>query len=355
MKRKISKQNMEFMKSEMSSFEGAGLLSPELKQQMLSMYEVKDPISLIRVLLVIGAILMGIGIVGFIAGDWTKIPHVMQFFIILIGWLGFNVAGYRLKNCMPKTSHSMYYLGTFVFGAGVVFFDEILKLKMETMTIALLLLVGTLPVAVYLKDKRFMFWSIMLMGWYAGTGLIEVSKPYPYALFILLPLMYWLNDTRGGHSRANFFLLNSISIYLLAGSIMRLNNDLDKILIPLILVIIGVVMTTLSPARYKNVILWQGTLLYGGAGMFMTLRDYWVDFLGFGWLWIVGSLLLGLFALYQIKKGSLPAVLVVCGLVFRLYVDYSYHSLPKSLFFIIGGIILMGCGYWFEKKRNQTV
>lgn len=355
MKRKISKQNMDLMKSEMNYFEGTGLLHSEQKEQMLSAYEVKESVSLIRVLLVIGAILILIGVVGFIAGDWTNMTNTVKFIIILIGWLGFNFMGYRLKKRMPKTSHSMYYLGTFVFGVGVAFFDDVLDLQMESMTIVLLYLVGTLPVAVYLKDKRFMLWSILLMGYYAGVNVFESSEPFPYALFVLLPIVYWFNETRGSHSRANFFLLNSLSIYLLAGSIIRFNDDLAETLIPLVLVIIGVAMTTLSPVRYKDLMLWQGTLVYGGAGMFMTIPDYWADFVGMGWLWIFGSLFLGLFALYQIKKGSLPAVLVVCGLVFRFYVDYSYNSMPKSLFFVIGGIILMGCGYWFEKKRNQTV
>jgi hypothetical protein len=40
-------------------------------------------------------------------------------------------------------------------------------------------------------------------------------------------------------------------------------------------------------------------------------------------------------------------------LALRFYVDISYDFMPKSLVFIIGGIILIAMVYSFEKRRKK--
>ena len=46
--------------------------------------------------------------------------------------------------------------------------------------------------------------------------------------------------------------------------------------------------------------------------------------------------------IYLLKNDSLPAILITCALIYRYYTDISYDFMPKSLFFIIGGLLLIG-------------
>ena len=53
-----------------------------------------------------------------------------------------------------------------------------------------------------------------------------------------------------------------------------------------------------------------------------------------------------------IRKGSIISLIFVCITIFRYYTD-TFAFLPKSLFFIVGGLLLLGFGYYFERMRKM--
>ena len=114
-------------------------------------------------------------------------------------------------------------------------------------------------------------------------------------------------------------------------------------------------MTFLSIDRYKGILEWIGALVHGVSGLLLTIPEYWSLWIkeeDFPYMGILFAIVYMGFVIYLLNRGSLPAILLICSLIFRYYADLSYDFLPKSLFFVIGGLILIVFGYWFEKRRK---
>ncbi|SFJ54197.1 DUF2157 domain-containing protein [Thermoflavimicrobium dichotomicum] len=350
MKRLVTKSQFEFFKKELSHFEQHGVISSEQLQSMLSSYEVKARFSFIRILLIVGSILVGAGILSFIASNWSALPKVIKFLIILVGMTGFYLAGWKTEKTYPKTSKSLYYIGLAIYGAGIFLIGQMFHLGSDYQNAFLAWTVGALPLALYLNDRWVSLFAIVLMGIYA-SGSWNSYEPYPYALFAFIPLMYWMNEKKIGQSKLIFFFHNLLTILFICITIFRLA---DERIIPFALFVLGIGMMYVNDRSYAKVWEWQGSVLHGIAGIILSFSDIWKvwGIFYFNGIGIVFAVAYMVFLLYLLKRGSLPSIIVICGLIFRFYVDISYDFLPKSLFFVISGGILIAFGFWFEKKRK---
>jgi 4-amino-4-deoxy-L-arabinose transferase-like glycosyltransferase len=70
---------------------------------------------------------------------------------------------------------------------------------------------------------------------------------------------------------------------------------------------------------------------------------------------VIFSILYVVYALTLVKKNSLYGVAIVCIFILRSYVDLSLGFMDKSIAFIVGGILLLALGLWFEKTRRKEV
>ncbi|MBN1134231.1 MAG: hypothetical protein JXA38_04845 [Methanosarcinaceae archaeon] len=67
----------------------------------------------------------------------------------------------------------------------------------------------------------------------------------------------------------------------------------------------------------------------------------------------IGSILIGYYKAV-VPFVNLGMFFFVVG-VLHLYFTMLYEFLPKSLALIIGGLILIGCGLYLEKKRRELI
>ena len=114
LKRQISKANFSLVSQELNHFERTGLITGEQKTGILESYDIKGGLNFIRVVLTIGALLVGLGILSFIASNWNGISHFVKLLIIFGVFGGVNLVGYMLSENNPKTGRSLIYLGTLV-------------------------------------------------------------------------------------------------------------------------------------------------------------------------------------------------------------------------------------------------
>jgi hypothetical protein len=128
--------------------------------------------------------------------------------------------------------------------------------------------------------------------------------------------------------------------------------DVDM-LAPYFLVVftVGIVFTHYRLKGYEVVIRWMGYILQLSAAIFLTIPfvyegatdlPFWM-FFGIGYI---------LYGMYLVYKHELFGVLIVSVLILRFYVDLSLVFMDKSIAFLIGGILLLGLAYWFEKTRR---
>jgi len=350
-KRIISSSEFEWLRRELARFEQAGVIDPTQVQAMLSFYEVKGKIHFIRVLLVIGAILVGAGVLSFIAGNWDVLPKTVKFSLILLGMVGAYATGWKLAENYPKTSRSFYYIGLAIYGSGIFLIGQMFHLSSHANQAFLAWTCGALPLALYLKDRWVAMFSIILTGIYASVAW-NPHDPYPYLVWVLIPLFYWINERWLEKSKHVFFLTNALGIISFWATCVRL--EWHGGIIALILIVFGVGMIFLPIRSYADVLEWQGSLVHGIAAIALTFPDLWkvwetafhAPALGY----LVAAAYLA-FLLFLLKKGSLPAVIISCALIFRFYLDLSVDFLPKSLYFLIGGGLLIASGYWIEKSR----
>lgn len=75
MKRQISKANFSLVSTELENYESNGLITGEQKNDILEIYDVKGGLNFIRVVVTIGALLVGLGILSFIASNWDGISN----------------------------------------------------------------------------------------------------------------------------------------------------------------------------------------------------------------------------------------------------------------------------------------
>ncbi len=352
-KKTITSEQFDWLDRELSRFEKAGLITPGQVQSMLSSYEVKGKTSFIRILLVIGAILIGAGVLSFIAGNWDSLSKTVKFSFILFGLAGTYIIGWKMEEDYPKTSKSLYYIGLAIFGAGIFLIGQMFHLSSEPQQAFLAWACGAVPLALYLKDRWIAMFSIILTGIYAFS-MWDSYDPYPYLVWGLIPFFYWINERWLQRSKWVFLLNNALLIISFWGTFIRL--EWHGGMIALIFMLFGAGMVFLRLSHYAHVLEHQGALIHGVAAIALTFPDLWkvwesvfhAPVLGF---FVAAGYLLFLFFLF--KKGSLSAVIISCALIFRFYVDLSVEFLPKSLYFLIGGGLLIASGFWIEKSRKR--
>ncbi|WP_153722145.1 DUF2157 domain-containing protein [Sporosarcina cascadiensis] len=352
MKRKISKPEYAFLKKEFTFLEQQGKLDSKNAQDLLALYEPKGAANFVRLLLVFGAILVGAGILSFIAGNWNALTPYAKFGLILISFILSYIAGYKLEQNYEKTSRSMYYIGAAIYGAGIFLIGQSFHLDHAVYTDFLLWAVGILPLAYYLKDQLLAVFASVFLIIYSFTA-FETGGFGPYWLLLLLPILFWMNEKRLGRKGSIFVMLVLLTTAFIVNSLEVWH--VDEWISMLIIFAVGLLLALFPVRHYAAESSWVGSVLFGATGIMLTFPFSWRELPLENIAPYLFTALFIVLLIYFLRKDSLPAILITCALIYRYYADITYDFMPKSLFFIVGGLLLIGFGFWFEKSRRETV
>lgn len=346
-KRSITKSQHQFLTEEFDFFVEQGLLPPNQKDSLLELYAVKGGLSFVRIILLLGALLVGLGILSFIASNWQVMSKVSRFGLILISFVGFQLAGYKLTNLYPKLARSLTYISVFIYGAGIFLIGQMFNFGGHFTQAFLLWAVGILPLAFFTKDQIIHFFIHLLLLVYINgySGLNQ----YPLTALILCPLLYYGTTTMGNAPLLTF--MNNLIAFNLLGYTLHYYHMAPE-LITLAFFGLGVALHLLPPNFNRGIFKLQGILMLGIAGLILTFRDAWGAY-ALANINIYFTLVFLALILALIRKGNLIALVFFCLTILRFYTDTFYDFMPKSLFFITGGVMLLGFGYYFEKQRHQ--
>ncbi|AXH99969.1 DUF2157 domain-containing protein [Sporosarcina sp. PTS2304] len=351
-KRKVSKPEYRFLENEFRYLQQQGRLDSKDARDLLALYEPRGSTNFVRVLLVFGAILIGVGILSFIAGNWAGMTPFFKFGLIVFSLILFYIVGHVLEDNYEKTAKSMFYIGAAVYGAGIFLIGQSFHLQHTVYTDFLLWAIGILPLAYYLRDQLVAVFASAFLIVYSFSSFASISST-PYWLLLLIPILFWMNEKRLGQKSSLFVMAVLVTTAFVVNLLESFGLDEW---ISLFLVFVGGVFLVLYPfKRYKTASTWVGSVLYGIAGITLTFEYAWETLNVETVAPYVFAALFIILLIYFLKNDSLPAILITCGLIYRYYADISYDFMPKSLFFIIGGLILIGFGFWFEKSRRETV
>ncbi len=371
-----------------------GLIAPDQKDRILARYRVlkeadekAGPGKLITTISILGSILIGVGAILFIASNWSFIPKWGKLFIIFLSMLTSYGVGFYFryeKVNYPKVGASLILLGSLIFGAGMFLIAQMYHITVHYPNGPLLWGLGVLPLAYLLRFKSLISLAIIdLLIWLGmeATFWISYSSYYEVITIVSLYLMAGIALWGIGLVHREWKSLRIISgPYIMSGSLITfftgyiLTFDIYEsgfVSEALLIFYIGITALFLLSAiphflskekgrgpETLGLFILMGIVLYlslsfpamsskafkGGFRFFFNILFAFEIF---------GLILLGFIRRYPtyVNMGLLFFALDVVA----RYFDFFWALLPRSLFFIAGGLFLLFGGIYLERKRRRIL
>lgn len=379
---------------EMAVWEAEGLLTPDQKERILARYrqieEIEQkagPGKLVTTISILGAVLIGLGVLLLIASNWSEIPRWGKLGIIFGAMLTGYGTGYVMryeKRNYPRVGASLILLGSIVFGAGIFLVAQIYNVTVHYPNGPLLWGLGILPLAYLLRFKSIL--TLSLIAFYLWLGMemsFHISQGAQGLQIILVYFMAGIMIWSVGLAHQSLESFRNLSApYILAGvavtfmTAFGLTFDLhrEKLwsmeLMPFYaaVMILFAAAALLYAATGRKDTGWKTELtvlsaLMGGILLLSILFPDMRADTGGAWGRMVFNLLfaagiIGLICLGYVRRyppyinfGLLFFVLDVTA----RYFDFFWKLLPRSIFFIVGGLILLAGGMFLERKRRAVI
>jgi uncharacterized membrane protein len=422
--------NSSWIKKESAVWADKGIISREQAQQITALYPADNKNRFISTVLVLGAILLGAGIILFFASNWQAIPKWFKVGLVIVPLIMFHLLAQVTSNNYPKISSTLTMLGCIMFGAGIWLIAQIFHINSHFPNGILFWMLGVLPVAWFLQEKFPLVLSAILLG----IWVVAEQSSAPMVMLtgaLLLAIVFYLTYKMQSPFALAISLISAVvflctEIYLLYDPVYR---SLDAVfLIPLVLLMIGQVLAHLANHQINRSgcfaqIYSTLSVLVVGISLFLMSFEYfansfyelhqgdvskgpiWVlyiisalasaylitrdngeikEVLRGNFIWLLLDALVFIMLLIPIQETLLMIVLNVMlfvyalsiivlgyqlkddiiftlGLVgFNLYLITEYfnlfwQALPKSLFFMVGGIVLIVGGSMMEYQRRKVI
>lgn len=376
----------------------AGDISPEQAQKMFSDVNQKSKEErfgkVIVAISAIGATLLGIGAILFVAANWEETPALMRVFILLGSDFGAYYLGYRFryqKKNLPKVGASLFLLGAILFGANVFLIAQIYNINANSHVLALIWLMGILPLVYAFRSEAIAaLASLLFFVWtglfffndgFSNDNTIFVFPVFSLAAGVLLFGIGGMHYLKPGLIKvARIFRLAGVKVAMLSMFLLtfkpltggggihwfRIARPMENIpsqlrigvvLFSILAILSMVVNLFFNPTRSKNNIYEHGIALgcFSFAFLFIFASTEHTSNA------VLYNLLFGGLTLFLVYIGyqRLDLKIVNIGIfwlsvfVLAKYFDFFWGLLDRSLFFMVGGFILFLGGVALERKRRQ--
>ncbi len=382
------------LKQEVESWQAEGIIVSGQKERILERYKRAEEIEekagsnkLITTISILGAILVGIGFILFIASNWSEIPRVGKLGIIfgamLISYIFGFYLRYERKN-YPKIGASLILLGTIIFGAGIFLIAQIYNITVHYPNGPLMWGLAILPLAYLLRFKSVLTLALLVLCIWLGMELtFHIADDYSYIKMVVVFFMSGVMLWWVGYAHKGLASLRNISApYILMGTIitfgsafiLTFNVNVEKFgslnLIPfyfpiMVLFVVAAIVYAATGEKEKGWMIELASLALMLAGFFViavfypdnaAYKEQSFNRIIFNIIYAAG--IIGIIYLGYANKN--PAYINIGLLFFVLdviarYFDFFWKLLPRSLFFIGGGLILLAGSVILERKRRVVL
>ena len=342
----------------------------------------------------LGAVLVGLGIILFVASHWDSMGPWARSVVLVTTYLATVAAAYTTQEKgLPLLAESLWFLATLVLGADIFFIGQLFNFTLTFWQGPFLWLIGAMAMGLARGKASYGWLAVPLgllgLGWFGGgsgwfrddqfeflgsdRGLLPLLPVIGVALLCVAALSRGSKRFAFMRSACATWGLGLISIPLIVGTadhsaikeIFRMAFTAKQVLI---LSASGMAFLLLAFRRRASVqtVVTAGLLLlffvallvrHGGEpaiGAFIATKG--VAFL----LYILLVFAIAMCAIW-IGLSERSAGLVNAGLlsaaiiIFIQYFSWSFELLDRSIAFIIGGLVLLGVGYGFERTRRHLL
>ncbi|MEB3356227.1 MAG: DUF2157 domain-containing protein [Synechococcales bacterium] len=211
------------LRQEAARWQQDGLISPEQYQQLANRYRLDrlDTAArdrFIAILLALGGVLLGIGVITFVAANWQSIPRGVKVILLLALFFGINWAGFSLwrsgqgtdgGDWRQRLGHGLLILGALTLGATLALFGQLFHQSGSAAGLCIIWGLGVVGMAYGLRLTSLGLLAGLLvgMGYWLGirdfvfnevqaTGMDLLLREMPLVAGVLfLPLAYWCRST----------------------------------------------------------------------------------------------------------------------------------------------------------------
>lgn len=323
---------------------------------------------------VIGALLLGIAAIVFISANWESIPSLAKIALMLAFTVVAALGGQWLRTKgYPKIGVSLVFLSTLLWGATVFVSVQTYQLTIPTHWLLLVWMLGAAGIAYPLQIVPGQVLSVALLFVWLFWVLLENEQVSIFSTALtFLPLLIfligsWHHKIPGGDSAGR--LLRFLGIYATIAALLpvafwdefsflfRQNEPLWAAFIGLACIAAAYLTKLSNPADAEH----PGVETYPvmAVAAFAALISF-IPAQALLLAVIAHALLIGIIILlfstgYGREDMGLvnTAVLTLAVYVIIAYIDLFYELLQLSLFLFIGGVILLGGGFFLERKRRR--
>lgn len=389
------------------------LLTPakaaELRDSLRSVQHDEHRSRAIEIFSAIGAILVGLGIILFVASHWNELSHVVRVAMLLAAMIGTGGIGYWLayeRRTYEKTGLALLFVNVFTYGATIFLVAQIYHLPLAFWWGMLLWFLGTAFFAYVLQSRLHLWLAIPLflvfVGWLmadsVGIGEFEFLGSDRVRFPALLPVLgIGMMAEAMLHDRVQAMKFGSRTLFhwglflvLLIIVIGTVDKHVFFYLFRYPLDPIGITALVASVAALGAALLWGKFQTREGAAGLGALALYVLFLFIMGhipvwkgiltdnseqayylyenspvltWLYVLHVILAFVFQLTVIWFGTLlrrPAIINfgMIGIAVTIIVQYFswvFELLPRSFAFIIGGFIILGLGASLERQRRRIL
>ena len=351
----ISKRQYEFLRETLEEQVTHKVMTEEAKTAVLAAYDVRDGLNFIRILVAIGGILIGLGFLTFIATNWNLFDRWVKLFI-LVGSLSVALgSSYYTYQKNRLTSMALLYVGVLIYGAAIFLMDQIFFINVNVSTGFLVWSIGALVLSSVHKD-------IILYSFANILAVIYISSSFNQMIIlqaIVLLAIFALTNPVYGYRRLLTFgfvaLAEIFVLYLFA------YYRSDALYPALTFFAIGNGLYYFAPKIQllewsKSMLAFTGLLTLVASGFVLTFPDLYNDAgLSISWIsWVFAIGLIG-YLLYLTSLRLVTPLLGIAVIIARYYFDTFYDTIDRSLFFVLGGLMILGFGYYIETMRRRGI
>lgn len=385
------------------------LISQEQAELLRERYPSKEmPLSVL--LPVLGSILLGVGIILFFAANWPVLPVTAKLLLIfgVFGLCQHYAYVCRYQRSQVWLGSSLLLLGGILFGSAIFLIAQIYNINAYYPNGILFWSVGVFLMAWVSREKPLTILAVVLAMMWTVTDAGESAPIVPWLHLLVLFLLAFPAAYRAQSVIAVFLsqvlmliimlisipdhiqqIMPAYMVWLGSALLLKGQQGTDPfnylyIFSGLLVALSTLLITTFNPMHITPVI--SPALLVKIAALAAFFLILWL-LPGFRHLRRELTVIAGINLLFVIYLAAIPAVhlflyfiillavilLIVqganqqqalqlnIGLIFfyltviRGYFDYAAQYMDRSLFFILGGILLLTIGWWLNRQREKIL
>lgn len=347
----------------------------------------------------IGALLLGIAAIAFMSTNWQELSRGGKLFLAFFATFSAFGSGFflsEIQKTYQKTGKALLFLSCLLFGGSLALISQIYHLSGDPWQLLALWTVGILPVAYVFHIAAVLRLALttgiiailLFLAGASGIGIEDVAQSIfesfgQFATLLLIATLLFaigsIHLLKNSHNdfgkifrllgiKLFLFFLFWFTFYDIAKEIVTFStenivNTDAHFWKNIVLAIVSSGLMTLAYSKSKNKIEEIG---FSAAMLLALLFLFGIHFFAeSSFFWILAVLLANLFFLFAVglllregyRQENLQVVnfttFAIGAFLFGKYIDLFAGTINTTLFFFLGGIILIAGGVFLEKKRRS--